>query len=137
MSYLPVVLALAVDIYRFRDRYIIMASDNNFQQFLVHFRDYMEAVCKEAELRERGELLTVADYLPLRRENSAIRLSFKLAEFSLGIDIPEEVFANDVFMSLYLGAADMVCWANVRMVHVFLESFSANQCAVFISPGCL
>lgn len=137
MSYLPVVLALAVDIYRFRDRYIILASDYNFQRFLAHFKDYMEAVCKEAELRERGELLTIADYLPLRRENSAIRLSFKLAEFSLRIDIPDEVFANDVFMSLYLGAADMICWSNVRMVHVSLESLSIDQCAVLMSPGCL
>ena len=58
-------------------------------------------------------MLGLADYEPLRRENSAIRLCFGLFEFALGIDLPNEVFEDSAFMDLYWAAADMVCWANV------------------------
>ena len=85
----------------FRARYFRLSGDNASRRFLVHFHDYIEAVTKEAELRERRELLSVAEYLPLRRENSAVRLCFGLLEFVLGIDLPDEVFADDGFMSLY------------------------------------
>ena len=67
----------------------------------------------EAEYRERGVVLDMESFKHLRRENSAIRLCFGLFEYSLGIDLPDEVFEDTVFESLYWAAADMVCWANV------------------------
>ena len=67
----------------------------------------------EAEYRERGEILDMESFKHLRRENSAIRLCFGLFEYSLGIDLPDEVFQHPIFERLYWAAADMVCWANV------------------------
>ena len=80
---------------------------------MAHCEAYVNAVAREAELRERGEVLDVASFEPLRRENSAIRLCFGLFEFALGIDLPDEVFEDEAFMNLYWAGADMVCWANV------------------------
>lgn len=87
----------------------------NFRRFLVHSKDYIEAVTREAELREEGKVLDLASYTPLRRENSAVRLCFGLFEYCLGLDLPDEVFEDPVFISLYRAAMDMVCWSNVSV----------------------
>ena len=64
-------------------------------------------------MREAHTVLDPRGFRDLRRENSAIRLCFGLFEYTLGIDLPDEVFEDKTFASLYWGAADMVCWANV------------------------
>jgi hypothetical protein len=86
------------------------------RRFLKHCKDYIECVATEAELREQGEVLNLTSFIALRRENSAIRLCFGLFEYVLGIDLPDEVFMDPVFMSLYWAAADMVCWSNVSII---------------------
>ncbi|KAI0316728.1 terpenoid synthase [Amylostereum chailletii] len=96
----------------FRARLLRSAGPNSFRRFLRHSADYIDCVAKEAEYRERGEVLDLESFKHLRRENSAIRLCFGLLEFTLGIDLPDEVFDDDRFAALYWSAADMVCWAN-------------------------
>lgn len=74
---------------------------------------YTECVAREAELRERGEVLDLTSFLPHRRNNSAALLCFSLAEYILGIDLEDEIYENEVFMDAYWAACDHVCWANV------------------------
>lgn len=90
-----------------------LAGPNTARRFLKHCDDYIECVSREAELREQGEVLDLASFIDLRRENSAIRLCFGLFEYVLGLDLPQEVFDDPTFMEAYWAAADMVCWANV------------------------
>ncbi|KAF5366980.1 hypothetical protein D9758_003966 [Tetrapyrgos nigripes] len=96
----------------FRARYFSRAGRETSRRFLVHCADYIECVSREAELRERGEVLDVESFTHLRRENSAIRLCFGLFEYCLGIDLPPKVFDDPTFMEAYWAAADLVCWAN-------------------------
>ncbi|TFY60033.1 hypothetical protein EVG20_g7573 [Dentipellis fragilis] len=96
----------------FRARLLRSTGPNAFRRFLKHSEDYIDCVAKEAEYRERGEVLDMEAFKHLRRENSAIRLCFGLFEFTLGIDLPDSVFEDPVFSSMYWAAADMVCWAN-------------------------
>ncbi|KAF8501379.1 isoprenoid synthase domain-containing protein [Russula emetica] len=96
----------------FRERLTHTTGPRSFRRFLKHSEDYIECVSREAEYRERGEILDMESFKHLRRENSAIRLCFGLFEYSLGIDLPDEVFQNPIFERLYWAAADMVCWAN-------------------------
>ncbi|KAI0784176.1 isoprenoid synthase domain-containing protein [Abortiporus biennis] len=104
--------ALAQMTKEFRARLLKYAGPNCYRRFLVHCEAYVEAVALEAEYREQGIVLDPTSFETLRRENSAIRLCFGLFEFALGYELPDEVFANEVFMDLYWAAADMVCWAN-------------------------
>nr|BCX55497.1 sesquiterpene synthase [Phanerodontia chrysosporium] len=104
--------ALAQMTREFRARFMQYAGPNCARRFLVHCKDYVEAVAREAELRETGEILDVEAFKHLRRENSAIRLCFGLFEFALGVDLPDAVFEDETFTKLYWAAADMVCWAN-------------------------
>ncbi|KAI0649319.1 terpenoid synthase [Trametes meyenii] len=104
--------ALAKMTREFKQRLLAFAGPNSYRRFLMHCDDYVNAVAREAEYRERGEVLSVAAFQTLRRENSAIRLCFGLFEFCLGIDLPDAVFQDEHFMTLYWAAADMVCWSN-------------------------
>lgn len=100
------------------------AGANCRRRFLKHCEDYIEAISKEAEYRERDEILDMGQYETLRRENSAVRLCFMLAVYALDIDLPDEVFEDSVFVTVYFAACDLVCWANVgrfRLVFWSLE----------------
>ena len=99
--------------HRFKQRLLEYAGPRCYRRFLIHCVDYVNAVAREAELREQGEVLDIGAFQTLRRENSAIRLCFGLFEFALGIDLPDVVFQDEQFMTLYWSAADAVCWSNV------------------------
>ncbi|TFY71414.1 hypothetical protein EVG20_g1594 [Dentipellis fragilis] len=96
----------------FRARLTRTCKPKTFRRFLQHGQDYIDCVVDEAGLRERGEVLDLDSYLVLRRENSAVRLCFGLIPFALGIDLPDEVYADPVFERIYFAGVDMVCWAN-------------------------
>lgn len=102
---------------RFRARFMRLVNPNTSRRFFLHWKYYLDGTSKEAELRERKEVLNLTDFTPLRRENSALRVVFELAEYALGLDIPDEVFENEFFQSIYFAAIDMVCWSNVCLVH--------------------
>jgi hypothetical protein len=89
------------------------AGPRTLRRFLNRCTSYVDAISKEAQLRERGEVLDLSSFIRLRRENSAVRLCFGLFEYVLGVDLPDEVFDDPCFMSLYWAACDCVCWANV------------------------
>ena len=89
------------------------AGVNCGRRFLQQCEDYIEAVSREAEYRERDEVLDMERYETLRRENSAVRLCFMLAMYALQIDLPDEVFEDPAFNTIYFAACDLVCWANV------------------------
>ncbi|KAH7911343.1 isoprenoid synthase domain-containing protein [Hygrophoropsis aurantiaca] len=96
----------------FRERLTSTLKPRSFQRFLGHCKAYVDAVSEEAELREAGEVLDLASFIALRRENSAIRPCFGLIEYILGIELPDNVLHDPTFQSIYWAGADMVCWSN-------------------------
>lgn len=72
----------------------------------------MAGMITEVGLRERDEVLRTAAYQDLRRENSAVHPCVALMEFSLGIDLPGRVHANEHFSTLYWNVIDMVYWVR-------------------------
>ncbi|KAF9453461.1 terpenoid synthase [Macrolepiota fuliginosa MF-IS2] len=96
----------------FRARLVRLAGSNNLQRFIKLCEDYTRCVVREAELREAGEVLSTEEFIPLRRNNSAVLLCFSLIECALGVDLPDEMYKNPTFMKAYWAACDHVCWAN-------------------------
>ncbi len=76
-------------------------GSNIADRFIRHSCTYIRIVGKEAELRERGEVLNIHDYVALRREMGAVRPCFDLAEYGLGINLSKEVYDDPVFQSGY------------------------------------
>ncbi|THH14398.1 hypothetical protein EW146_g5932 [Bondarzewia mesenterica] len=96
----------------FRARLTRTIKPETFRRFLQHSQDYIDCVVEEAKLREHGAVLDLDSYEIIRRENSAVRLCFGLIPYVLGMELPEEVFADPVFKRIYFAGVDMVCWAN-------------------------
>ena len=94
-----------------------LAGPRSSARFLENCKNYVDAVGREAELRERGRVLNLESFMPLRRENSAVRLCFSLIEYVLGINLPDEVFEDPNFVKAYFAGVDLVCWANVSYLH--------------------
>lgn len=83
------------------------------KRFINLWEKYTDSVAKEAELRERGQVLDIESFIPHRRDNSAILLCFSLIEYILGIDLEDEVYEDPTFLDAYWAACDHVWWANV------------------------
>ncbi|KAH6909048.1 isoprenoid synthase domain-containing protein [Coprinopsis sp. MPI-PUGE-AT-0042] len=103
---------LAKITHEFRERFVRLAGPNNIRRFAELCDSYTDCVAKEAELRERGEVLGLEDFIALRRQNSAVLLCYSLVEYILGIDLPDSVFDDPGFSKAYWAACDFVCWAN-------------------------
>jgi len=99
---------------RFRARLHKYAKPNCQRRFYQTCADYVDAVGKEAEYRIRGKVLDLSSYRKLRRDNSAVYACFALFEYSLDIDLPDEVVEHPSFKNLQDWGCDLVCWANVR-----------------------
>lgn len=92
-----------------------------YARFLKHCEDYISANVRQTELRERGEILELDEFIPLRRENSGVPLCIGVIGFVIGRDIPDEVFEHPVMTRLYLAAVDMVWLANVSRAPLSLR----------------
>jgi hypothetical protein len=115
--------------FSFRTRFLLHAGPRNVRRFINLWELYTDAVAKEAELRERDQVLDLESFTLLRRDNSAVLLCFSLIEYALGIDLEDEVYEDVNFMDAYWAACDYVCWTNVCFYCIFTDYF-----CTFIKP---
>lgn len=76
-------------------------------------KGFVHSVADEAKYRRTGVVPDTKTYLPIRREASGARLCYGLFEYVLGIDLPDEVFDNPTFLTIYWAAVDMIGLSNV------------------------
>lgn len=69
----------------------------------------------EAQLRTRGEVLSIEEYIVQRRETGGVRPCFELIEACLDLEIPDEVMDHPVLKRMTDAATDHVHWANVSL----------------------
>jgi len=97
----------------FRARFISRAGNNHTRRFFDLCERFTQCVGKEADLRERGEVLGLEEYIPQRRHSSGVPLCLALAEYVLGIDLDDKIYQDATFMDAFWAACDYVCWSNV------------------------
>jgi len=90
------------------------AGVNNGRRFFDFCETYAQSVVKEAELRERGEVLGLEEFTHHRRNTSGVMPCFSLGEIMLGIDLDDKVYGDPTFRDAYLAAVDHIFWSNVR-----------------------
>ncbi|EAU85540.1 hypothetical protein CC1G_06441 [Coprinopsis cinerea okayama7 len=103
---------LAKITHEFRERFVRLAGPKTVRRFADLCESYTDCVAREAELRERNQVLGLNDFIALRRQNSAVLLCYSLVEYILGIDLDDEVYEDPTFAKAYWAACDFVCWAN-------------------------
>jgi hypothetical protein len=98
---------------RFRERLMKNIKPRTWCRFVDQCERYVESVINEVSLRETKEVLPLAAYIDLRRDNSAVMPCCTILEYSLGLELPDELFEDETFLKVYWAAVDMVCWSNV------------------------
>nr|BBH51506.1 putative sesquiterpene synthase [Clitopilus sp.] len=96
----------------FRRRHIDKAGPDVARRFITNFCNYVDRVAREAILREKNEVLDIPSYILFRRETSAVKTCFDIVEYCLGLNLPQYVHDDPVFVSGYNAAMDLVFWAN-------------------------
>ena len=81
--------------------------------------EFMDAVVKEASLRSAGQMLPFEEYVHLRRQNGGVLSSFIMAEATLGIVLPAEVFEDDTFQNIICAANDAIVISNVSAYYSY------------------
>lgn len=88
-----------------------MATPLAQQHFIDTFGDYLNAVVDQAVAREKGYVLSIKDYMIIRRVTIGIHAACPILE--LDMDLNEEVWNHSVIKELKNVAADMVFLDNV------------------------
>lgn len=79
-------------------------------------RTYLQGVQQEASFRTDGIPPDIQTYIEMRRDTSACKLVFDLIEYSLGLELPDDVIEHPSIMALNQCANDLVTWANVSTI---------------------
>ena len=108
-----------------------VASPVCFKRLSNSFQQAFEASVKETEFREQDIVLDLESFTRLRRANSAVYPCLNLIEPLLEIEIPDGVFDDPAFSSLYHTACDLVWIANVSSYY-FLDFTLLNSCTTSI-----
>ncbi|KAG8941644.1 hypothetical protein FRC04_004130 [Tulasnella sp. 424] len=96
----------------FWERACETASEGTQRRFIETTQLYVDAICKQVVNRRHEEIPTIETFVQLRRDTSAVKLVFALVEYSLNLDLPDEVFEDPMIQSLEEGANDILTWAN-------------------------
>ena len=82
------------------------------QRFLSHLTDLFAAISLETAHRAHRQILSVQDYITLRRRASGMYNSFDLIE-ALGTgEMPSSLYENRSIQDLLQTACDIICWTN-------------------------
>ncbi|KAF9056847.1 isoprenoid synthase domain-containing protein [Rhodocollybia butyracea] len=96
----------------FKANHIDRTSPDIASRLIDRYCLYVTHVTREAELRESGGVLDVQGYISMRRETGLMRCFFDLAEHCLGVNLPQEVHNDPVFVSGYEAAMDLINLSN-------------------------
>lgn len=89
------------------------ASEISQRRFIDTFDEYLESVVDQAADRDSARIRDIESYINIRRNTIGAKPSFVIME--QGMDIPDNVFENEVFQRLRMATIDMLCLGNVSI----------------------
>jgi hypothetical protein len=104
----PLIRAFADLSHRFDAR----ASPVWKKRFARHLRGIMAGGLRDIQLREGGTPLPLAEYIPLRRDASAVLTCFDVIEICVHTELPDQIYHSPVFQEIILAGADLFSWIN-------------------------
>ncbi|QRV73699.1 terpene synthase [Ceratobasidium sp. AG-Ba] len=114
------------------NRMRLTASPATIRHFVKGAEIYMNAALKQNIHRTVDNVPTVQEYIELRRDVGAVQLAFAVLEYSLGLDLPDEVHSDPVMFELELAANDIICWTNDMYSFPIEHAQGDAQSLVFI-----
>ncbi|KAH7334146.1 isoprenoid synthase domain-containing protein [Rhizoctonia solani] len=82
------------------------------RRFVDSLDYYTEACFQQKVHRSTDNIPTIQEYIQLRRDTSAMKIAFAVLEYTLGLDLPDEVANHPVVVELAIAGNDILTWAN-------------------------
>ncbi|KAJ1303737.1 hypothetical protein OPQ81_008161 [Rhizoctonia solani] len=88
------------------------ATPTMLRRFVDSLDYYTQACFQQKVHRSTDSIPTVEEYIQLRRDTSAMKIAFAVLEYTLGLDLPEEVANHPLVTELAIAGNDILTWAN-------------------------
>ncbi|CAE6435561.1 unnamed protein product [Rhizoctonia solani] len=92
-----------------------MRQDGNpamLRRFVDALDFYTQACFQQKVYRSTDTIPTIEEYIQLRRDTSAMKIGFAILEYTLDLDLPDEVADHPLVTELALAGNDILTWAN-------------------------
>lgn len=124
---------IAASLHSFFNRMRDNSSAATIQRFVDASDLYTQAILQQTVNRSVDEVPTVEEFIQLRRDTSAVKMVFSVLEYSLGLDLPEEVHNDPIIAELSLAGNDILTWANDVYSFPIEQARGDTQNLVFIT----
>ncbi|KAG8810884.1 hypothetical protein FRC19_004258 [Serendipita sp. 401] len=116
-------LPVATAFHDFWSRFCATATPSMQKRFTDTTYEYVMAVKNQCGNRASEVCPSIEEYVSLRRDTSAIKVTYACIEYCLNIDVPDEAFYHPSLASLQEAGNDILSWAND------VYSFDNEQCS--------
>ncbi|KIO32367.1 hypothetical protein M407DRAFT_214327 [Tulasnella calospora MUT 4182] len=96
-------------------------SEGTRRRFIDSTELYLSAVLEEGEKRRNGVVLSLDEYLALRRDTDGFKMCFAMGEFGLTLNLPDVVFNDELLKTL------QDCANDVAVVSRDMDSWQVEQ----------
>ncbi|CAE6445271.1 unnamed protein product [Rhizoctonia solani] len=124
---------VAATLQSFFKRMRANATPATIQRFVDSSDLYTQAILQQTVNRSADEVPTVEGFIQLRRDTSAVKMVFAVLEYSLGLDLPDEVHNDPIVAELALAGNDILTWANDIFSFPIEQARGDTQNLVFIT----
>ncbi|CAE6450060.1 unnamed protein product [Rhizoctonia solani] len=87
-------------------------SEATIRHFVDAVDFYTQAVYQQKVNRSADRTPSIDEYIQLRRDTSAMKIAWAVLEYSLGMDLPDEVVNHPIVKELADAGNDILTWAN-------------------------
>ncbi|KAG8812881.1 hypothetical protein FRC17_001771 [Serendipita sp. 399] len=116
-------LPVATAFHDFWSRFCATSTPSMQKRFTDTTYEYVMAVKNQCGNRASEVCPTIEEYVALRRDTSAIKVTYAAVEYCLNLDVPDEAFYHPSVVALSEAGNDILSWAND------VYSFDNEQCS--------
>ncbi|CAE7214440.1 unnamed protein product [Rhizoctonia solani] len=124
---------IAATLHSFFNRMRATATPGCIKRFVDSSDLYTQAILQQTVNRTADEVPSVEGFIQLRRDTSAVKMVFAVLEYSLGLDLPDEVHNDPIVAELALAGNDILTWANDIFSFPLEQARGDTQNLVFIT----
>lgn len=105
-------LPVATAFHDFWTRYCATSTPGMQKRFTDSTYEYVMAARNQVGNRESHICPTIDEYVALRRDTSAIKVTYACIEYCLNIDVPDVAFNHPTLQGIQEAGNDILSWAN-------------------------
>ncbi|KEP51734.1 terpene synthase family, metal-binding domain protein [Rhizoctonia solani 123E] len=108
----PPKFKVAAILHSYFNRMCQDASPATIRHFVDAVDFYTQAVFQQKVNRSTDRTPSIEEYIQLRRDTSAMKIAWAVLEYSLDMDLPDEVLNHPIVKELADAGNDILTWAN-------------------------